>query len=177
MSPIQLIIGLYADHPITQKLKTFTIFPIARSVSVINENNKVYKARALAVTSGRGWGDTDTDSEKFTFDLKTDNEGPVSVAVIVENNKTGMRLAVFGDSDFATNRDFSKGANKDFFLNTVNWLVKREVLISIGPKTIAEMKRLNFNAFQLQMITIVVIVVVPLASVLVGFIVYLRRKH
>ncbi len=177
LSPIQLVVGLYADHPITQKLKTFTIFPIARSVSIINEKNKVYKARELAVTSGRGWGETDTDSEKFKFDLKTDNEGPMSVAVIVENKKTGMRLATFGDSDFATNRDLSKGANKDFFLNTMNWLVKREILISIGPKTIAEMKRLNFNAFQLKMITLVVIVAVPLASVVVGFIVYLRRKQ
>ncbi len=177
LSPIQLIIGLYADHPITQKLKTFTMFPIARSVSIINEDNKVYRARALAVTSGRGWGDTDTESEKFKFDVKVDNEGPVSVAVIVLNEETGMRLAVFGDSDFATNRDFSKGANKDFFLNTINWLVKREMLISIGPKTISEMKRLNFDAFQLKMVTLVVIVAVPLASVIVGFIVYLRRKQ
>ncbi|RLD10194.1 MAG: hypothetical protein DRI44_06625 [Chlamydiae bacterium] len=176
-SPMQLIIGLYADHPITKNLKTFTIFPIARSVSIINEDNKVYRARALAVTSGRGWGETDTDSEKFKFDLKTDNEGPISVAVIVENNKTGMRLAVFGDADFASNRDFGKGANKDFFLNTINWLVKREVLISIGPKTIAEMKRLNFNASQLKIVTIVVIVAVPLSSVIAGFFVYLRRKQ
>jgi len=88
-----------------------------------------------------------------------------------------MRIAVYGDSDFATNRDFPKGANKDIFLNTINWLVKRELLISIGPKTIAEMKHLNINAFQLKMITIVVIVVVPLASVAAGFIVYLRRKQ
>ena len=153
------------------------MFPIARSVSIINEDNKVYRARALAVTSGRGWGDTDTDSEKFKFDVKVDNEGPVSVAVIVLNEKTGMRLASFGDSDFATNRDFSKGANKDFFLNTINWLVKREILISIGPKTISEMKRLNFDAFQLKVVTLVVIVAVPLTSVIVGFIVYLRRKQ
>ncbi len=124
-----------------------------------------------------GWGETDTDSEKFKFDLNSDNEGPISVAVLVENNKTGMRMAVFGDSDFASNRNFPTGANKDIFMNTINWLVKRELLISIGPKTIAEMKHLNFNAFQLKMITIVVIVAVPLASVIAGFIVYLRRKQ
>jgi len=176
-SPMQLIIGLYKDHSITRSLKTFTIFSIARSVSDINEENKINIARELAVTSGKGWGETDTASEKFKFDLRADKEGPVSVAVIVENNKSGMRIAVYGDSDFATNRDFPKGANKDIFLNTINWLVKRELLISIGPKTIAEMKHLNINAFQLKMITIVVIVVVPLASVAAGFIVYLRRKQ
>ncbi len=177
LSPMQLFIGLYKDHPITRTLKTFTIFPIARSVSVLNDDNKVNVARALAMTSGRGWGETDTDSEKFKFDLNSDNEGPISVAVLVENNKTGMRMAVFGDSDFASNRNFPTGANKDIFMNTINWLVKRELLISIGPKTIAEMKHLNFNAFQLKMITIVVIVAVPLASVIAGFIVYLRRKQ
>jgi len=177
LSPMQLFIGLYKDHPITRTLKTFTIFPIARSVSVLNDENKVNYARPLAVTSGRGWGETDTDSEKFKFDLNSDNEGPISVAVIVENDKTGMRIAVFGDSDFVSNRDFPTGANKDIFMNTINWLVKRELLISIGPKTISEMKRLNFNAFQLKMITVAVIVVVPLASVVAGFIVYLRRKQ
>ena len=177
LSPMQLFIGLYKDHPITRTLKTFTIFPIARSVSVLDDDNKVNVARALAMTSGRGWGETDTDSEKFKFDLNTDNEGPISVTVIVENNKTGMRIAVFGDSDFVSNRNFPTGANKDIFMNTINWLVKRELLISIGPKTITEMKRLNFNAFQLKMITIIVIVAVPLASVIAGFIVYLRRKQ
>jgi len=177
LSPMQLIVGLYADHAITRNLKTFTIFPIARSVSIINPDNKTYRARELAVTSGRGWGEKDTDSQKFKFDLDKDNEGPLSVAVLVFEKKTGMRLAVFGDSDFATNADIQKGANKDLFLNTINWLVKRETLISISPKTIAEMKHLNLDAIQLRTITILVIVVVPLLSVIAGIIVYIRRKQ
>jgi len=123
-SPMELIIGLYANHPIAKSLKTFTIFPIARSVSVLNPDNEAYRARELCITSSRGWGETDTDKGKFKFDLNKDNEGPVSVAVLVVNKKKGTRIAVFGDSDFATNGEIQKGANKDLFLNTINWLIK-----------------------------------------------------
>ena len=176
-SPLHLIIGLYADSEITRRLKTFTIYPVARSVTVLDDKNDVYHARQLAVTSGKGWGEKNTDDKSFSFDPEIDNPGPISIAVTVENKKNELRMIVFGDSDFVTNRDIAKGANKDIFLNSINWLVKRENLISIGPKTITEMKRLNLGANQLKIITLLVIVAVPLASVSVGFIVYLRRKQ
>ncbi len=176
-SPLQLIIGLYGDHPITRKLQTFTIYPIARSVGVLDENNDVNVAKPLAFTSREGWGETDTDAEAFTFDRDKDNCGPVSISVDVDNKKTGMRMIVVGDSDFITNREILQGANRDIFMNAVNWLVKRELLVSIGPKTIVEMRRLNLSVLQLRIVTILVIVVVPLASVAAGVVVYIRRRH
>ena len=43
-------------------------------------------------------------------------------------------LAVLGDADFASNRHFRDLSNADFFLNTVNWLLRDEALIAVRPK-------------------------------------------
>lgn len=176
-SPLQLIVGRYSGHPITRRLQTYTTFFLARSVSVADYQNEVNRAEELATTTRRGWGETETDKDTFKFNEGEDVEGPVSVAVAVENKKTGMRLVVVGDSDFFTNREIVNGANRDFFLNCVNWLVKREFLVAIGAKTIKEMRRLDLNALQLWAVTIMVMVVVPLMAVIAGLIVYWRRRQ
>lgn len=43
-------------------------------------------------------------------------------------------LAVLGDADFASNRHFRDVSNADFFLNTVNWLLDDQALISVRAK-------------------------------------------
>lgn len=43
-------------------------------------------------------------------------------------------LTVLGDADFASNRHFHDLSNADFFLNTVNWLLQDEALISVRAK-------------------------------------------
>jgi len=47
-----------------------------------------------------------------------------------ENPAQEGRLAVFGDSDFATNRYYYLSGNGNFFLNAVNWLAEEADLIS-----------------------------------------------
>ena len=177
-SPLQLIVGLYYDHPIVSKLKEiYTLFVIARSVNVIDPENDVNQAHELAITTRKGWSETDKDAYPPKFNKEEDKYGPISVAVAVDNKKSGMRMVVFGDSDFIANLEFSQGANRDLFMNSVNWLIKREALISIGPKTIQEIQRLDLSPIQLRIVTVLVIVVVPLLSVVVGIIVYIRRRQ
>ncbi|MCX7848073.1 MAG: GldG family protein [bacterium] len=176
-SPLQLIAARYSGHPITRRLQTYTTFFLARSVSVADYQNEVNRAEELVTTTRRGWGETETEKDTFKFNEGEDVEGPVSVGVAVENKKTGMRMVVVGDADFFTNREIGNGANRDLFLNMVNWAMKREYLVAIGAKTVKEMRRLDLNALQLWAVTIMVMVVVPLLAVLAGIVVYLRRRQ
>lgn len=43
-------------------------------------------------------------------------------------------IAMLGDTDFVSNRYIDNLANRDFFLNVANWLLRDESLISIRPK-------------------------------------------
>ena len=55
------------------------------------------------------------------------------------------RLAVIGDSDFASNAAVGIQGNRDMFLNTVNWLAQQENLISIRARE-PEDRRLTLTA-------------------------------
>ena len=55
------------------------------------------------------------------------------------------RLAVIGDSDFASNAVVGIQGNRDMFLNTVNWLAQQENLISIRARE-PEDRRLTLTA-------------------------------
>ena len=62
-----------------------------------------------------------------------------------EPRKPESRVVVIGDSDFPTNSVLGVQGNRDFFLNTVNWLAQQENLIAIRPRE-PEDRRLTLTA-------------------------------
>lgn len=100
---------------------------------------------------------------------KTEKEKPE------EKPKSDGRLAVFGDSDFVTNRYYNLSGNGNFFLNTVNWLTEESDLISIQPKT-SSPKTIQLSPSQGKMIFWVALIILPLAVLVTGITVWMRRK-
>lgn len=85
------------------------------------------------------------------------------------------RLAVFGDSDFATNRYFNFSGNGNFFLNTVNWLTEETDLISIQPKT-SSPRTIHMTATQGRILFFVSLIILPLIVLITGISVWVRRR-
>ncbi len=85
------------------------------------------------------------------------------------------RIAVFGDSDFAANRYYYLSGNGNFFLNTVNWLTEEEDLIAIQPKT-SSPRTIQLSPSQGRLIFFVSLIILPLAVLLTGLSVWLRRR-
>jgi ABC-type uncharacterized transport system involved in gliding motility auxiliary subunit len=84
------------------------------------------------------------------------------------------RMVVFGDSDFVSNGNMV-GGNADLFMNALNWLLDREELMAIAPKPIEEVK-LSLSRKQLSQLFWINVAGVPLIAVVIGFIVWLRRR-
>ena len=57
------------------------------------------------------------------------------------------RVAIFGDSDFASNSAVGIQGNLDLILNTINWLAQQENLIAIRPRE-PEDRRITLTADQ-----------------------------
>jgi ABC-type uncharacterized transport system involved in gliding motility auxiliary subunit len=85
------------------------------------------------------------------------------------------RLAVFGDSDFVTNRYYNLSGNGNFFLNTVNWLTEEADLISILPRT-SSPRTIQLTPSQGRMIFFVSVLILPLLILVTGISVWLRRR-
>lgn len=81
-----------------------------------------------------------------------EKQGPFSAAVLVRalfgvpiggkiqssvEDINAAQIVVFGDADFASNKDFNRFNNGDLFLNTVNYLAEDATLINIRPKPLA----------------------------------------
>jgi ABC-type uncharacterized transport system involved in gliding motility auxiliary subunit len=92
-----------------------------------------------------------------------------------QNIKKEGRLAVFGDSDFASNRYFNYSGNGNFFLNTVNWLTEEADLISIQPKT-SSPRTIQMTATQGRMLFFVSLIILPLVVLVTGISVWMRRR-
>jgi len=93
----------------------------------------------------------------------------------VEKPKSKGRMVVFGDSDFVTNRYYFLSGNGNLFLNTVNWLTEEADLISILPKT-SSPKTIQLTPSQGRMLFWVSLVILPLAVLITGISVWVRRR-
>lgn len=136
------LITMYSPHEITRSMKSASLFSTARSIGVKGGYNKAIHIQPLAQTSQLSWTKSARDIKAGVSDFVEgkDRKGPVPVAVLVEikgeteNKERKSIIICFSDSDFISNKFLDILGNKDFFLNTLDWVVWEGDLISIRPK-------------------------------------------
>ncbi len=197
------VVNEYESHTITEKFRYATFFPYARSVSEMEEKPEGITTEIIARSSQNSWSERQLDQQEVTFSEDSDVTGPVSLAVVATIRheeepkpeqeevsgegeeqpeepvdtlpKPEGRLAVFGDSDFVTNRYYYLSGNGNFFLNTVNWLTEEEDLISIQPKT-SSPRTIQLSPSQGRLIFFLSLVILPLAVLIAGISIWVRRR-
>jgi ABC-type uncharacterized transport system involved in gliding motility auxiliary subunit len=129
-------------------------------------------------TSGNSWAETDTKSGEAKFEAeKGDRKGPITLG-LAGAKRIGdkeARLAVVGDSDFASNGYITFYGNRDLFLNTVNWLAQDEDLISIRPKS-ATNRNIAMNEAQQNTFWLLAVLFMPVAAVGAGAYIWWKRR-
>jgi ABC-type uncharacterized transport system involved in gliding motility auxiliary subunit len=85
------------------------------------------------------------------------------------------RLAVVGDSDFATNSFFHILGNGTLFLHTVNYLAAQENLIGLEPRTY-DLPRVNLTNRQIKGTFFLSVVLIPALLAVVGTAVWWRQR-
>lgn len=98
---------------------------------------------------------------------ETDEETPVAKE---------SRMVVIGNSSFATDGLFSQQLNGDVFLNAVTWLTKIDnPVLSIQPKE-ATNRRFNLSVQQQVWLTLLALVIFPLAGIVGAGTLWARRR-
>ena len=85
------------------------------------------------------------------------------------------RIAVVGDSDFATNSFFHILGNGTLFVNTVSYLAAQENLIGIEPRTY-DLPRVNLTNRQMKGTLFLTIVLIPGILAVVGIGVWWKQR-
>src|SRR5271155_3100754 len=117
---------------------------MTRSVQAIANSKSGLTVTGLAKTSDTSWGQTDIDGLFKRQEAKldaADKGGPLDVADAVEADLTKLgtdkgeaRLVVFGSTEFVDNQWLTQFFNRDFFVNSTDWLSGQENQISIRPR-------------------------------------------
>ncbi len=178
--PAVLPILEYKLHPITEKMKYFTLFVTASALSA-NKDSK-WKVTPLLLTQKTSWSETDGFILDVNFERdKGDTKGPLSIGIALErqvtdkNSTKKQRIVIIGDSDFLSNNNIGQGANLTFALNTINWLSEDDKLISITPKNAPDLQ-LNMNDTKIAIIGFGFLVIIPLALLGTGIGIWLKRR-
>jgi len=179
----------FRPHPITSLLEgSQVVFPLARSVSVVESAPAGFTRTVLVETSADGWGETGlrTLETKVAKDDK-DVKGPVSLGVAVESTPkpeedTGdkaaakkIRVVAFGDADFATNGGVANAANLYLLSAAANWVMERESLVAIPPKA-ADQVAVTLSRGAIGEIALVVLLILPASAVALGLAIWVRRR-
>ena len=183
------VVSEYEAHEITKGFRYATFFPYARSVEASETKPEGATLTVIARTSPNSWSERQLDQKQVKFDKGVDGPGPVSLALVetlkakaeetsAEAAGAGTpeaRLAVVGDSDFVANRYLGLSGNANFFLNMVNWLTEEADLISIQPRT-SSPRTIQMSPSQGRLLFFVSVILLPLAVLVLGVAVWLRRR-
>lgn len=131
----------------------------------------------LASTGEYSWSETDFElfNEGVAQREESDKVGPLGVAAVVENSEKG-RIAVFGSVDFVSNVFLEFSGNRDFFLNTLNWVSGDENLISIRPKAV-NTGNLTITTKQVNLIFLFTVVMIPAVILFSGLLIWWKRRR
>jgi ABC-type uncharacterized transport system involved in gliding motility auxiliary subunit len=193
----------YNYHPISQELP-LTFFPGVRSLSPTPQRAPGVDVIPLINSSKKAFGETDPQRVHFDEGkdlpgpltmmavsirrpVEADNplitrEGPAkkdthAAAVQPSSSKVTARsrIAVIGDSDFATNSFFHIMGNGKLFLNAVNYLAAKENLIGLEPRA-RDVPRVNVTNRQLKGTFFLSIILLPALLALAGISVWWKQR-
>jgi ABC-type uncharacterized transport system involved in gliding motility auxiliary subunit len=190
----------YNRHQVTRELP-LTFFPGVRSLSPTLQRVPGTAVTPVVNSSKKSFGETTPDRAGFEGG---DRPGPLTLMVVVNRRPlTGddptairfgpaaavigrqdgepagvsrrSRIAVVGDSDFATNSFFHLFGNGTLFLNTVNYLAAQENLIGITPRA-HDLPRVNLTNRQMKGTFVLSVILIPALLAVVGTAVWWKQR-
>ena len=114
----------------------------------------------------------------FDLDPNRDTPGPIVIATAFERaaGDRQQRVVVVGNGSFLSNAFIGNGGNRDLGINLVNWLSGDDNLITLQPRGTAD-SNINIDQTILYLIAIGFLIVVPLAFMITGAVIWWRRRR
>jgi len=181
--PTMPLILKYGSSPITQPIaREASLFPYTRSFSVGKEYKAGETTDSFCETSEASFGvaDFNPSMHEVRFRAGKDIKGPLTVAVSATlssegANKAEGRFIALGTSMLPANAFLGFQANRDLFMNMIDWLSAETNMISIRPKP-PQSQHLMMTAAQMGKLLWLGVVGLPLLIVVAGTLVWWERR-
>jgi hypothetical protein len=177
------------NSPVTRELLGIeTVFPgVTQSLHVLPNDGFLESQNIdvlpLVVADSRFWGETEHQEEIVSFDDHSDNTNPLYLAASVEKDAVtdpnlrvdSSRMILVGNANLLDLAPRRIKSNHDFILASINWLLDREELIGIAPKSPSEYT-LTLTPKQFSRIQTIVLVILPAGAFLLAIAVWAARR-
>ena len=173
-------------HPITKDFEGSVFLPLTSSMRDIPSQSGLRPAWHLLGVSNKfpaSWGEMGRDelaNLNLTYTEGVDYQGPLGYFAAYERklkeSDREIRMVAFGNSTFVINTYKKFPQNFVLFLNTINWLVGEDRLISFNIPGIQD-KPIFMSENQIGVIFYFSVIFCPLVLFLIAFAVYKRRQR
>ena len=170
-----LLVDDLGSHPITKPILGSRLqMLLPRSVGFPEaENDESPPVSILAHSSDAGQAVGQIQGNKGS--VEREGKIPLIAAKLHANDgQPPARLVVAGDSLFLGNSAIEAGANRDFASLAVNWLLEREHLLAIAPRTVTEY-RIDLSRAEMTSITWLLLLVLPGGTLGLGLLWWRRQ--
>lgn len=170
-----LLVDDLGSHPITKPILGSRLqLLLPRSVGFPEaENDESPPGSILAHSSDAGQAVGQIQGNKGS--VEREGRIPLIAAKLHANDgQPPARLVVAGDSLFLGNSAIEAGANRDFASLAVNWLLEREHLLAIAPRTVTEY-RIDLSRAEMTSITWLLLLVLPGGTLGLGLLWWRRQ--
>jgi hypothetical protein len=175
-NPEQAAVPYYPPHPITMDL-ALTVFPGARPIRLLGP---------VAGVTAKGLVATSKDSQVRPLNptvpaaASPAAAGPQLLAAALSGTwpragRSPFRLVVVGNAGFAANAFFPYASNGDLVVSMVRWLAEDTATPLLRPN-LYSVPEMRLTHWQMQATFLTIVVLLPLSVVLIGAIVWWRRR-
>ncbi|MFN7209031.1 MAG: Gldg family protein [Aggregatilineales bacterium] len=170
-------------HPIVQKDQTGSaarpLFPIAQSWQLAAEPPSEVSLKSIYTTSPQAFGKLDLREVARNPDRAireaADLPGPLALVVAAENQRTGARLLLVGDSDWVTNDLIVAFDGQILWTNMIDWLIGFLERVTVEP-AFGQLP-LSVPSRDLELTALITVGVLPASILLLGMWVWWRRAR
>jgi len=184
-----LIVTNLTAHPVVKPLRGNSLYLVgARSVGPLPAaaaGPEAAQVQALASTSGEGYTASEmTPNGVPRLNPVRDRRGAIPLLAAAERgslrgvsaDRGSTRMVVVGESLFLGNEVIDNQANMELASQMVNWLLDRPAfLIGIAPRPV-DQYRIMLSRAEMAQLRWILLGVLPGAALLLGFLVWLRRR-
>jgi ABC-2 type transport system permease protein len=179
-SGYDMLVSKFSEsHPVVNPLMASRLRMILpRSVGkleIVKQGAETPKVEVLAWTSEKALINNSIVPTGKPVPLMAAVEKGAIKGVYTENGTT--RIVVAGDSFFLNNQLIEMDRNQEFAVNAINWLLDRtQLLQGVGPRPVTEYRFLMTKP-QMKSVQWLLLAGMPGVILLLGGLVWLRRRH
>jgi ABC-type uncharacterized transport system involved in gliding motility auxiliary subunit len=115
--------------------------------------------------------------------ISSDIPGPITLGMTamdpswIQGNEPQARIVVVTCGTLIDPYIFQQSpGNIDLFMNSITWLEDRPETLSVRSKSMFLLP-MRITAFQMILFGVIIVIIIPLAFFVSGFVIWLKRRH